>query len=198
MNNLLLLITEEVIAALRHAQTLYGNTQPAAIPTFPPRRNPVRRVRHTWRHHQPRAATRLASSSRRAGPGKAGVARYIYNEARARGYNDHDATAAVAYALGESGLNPTISGGVQGDGEVIGLFQEKAAFAAAGGVDPAARYTVEGNTAAYLNQLDQHSGSDIFQRLEHTSVGGPMYTGGYPAMNKLMGQARELLGVQAV
>jgi hypothetical protein len=198
----LLLITEEIIEALRHAQTLFGQSQPPAeVPPFPPRRNPVRQVQRTWRQHHPQTRhqpTTLAAAHQAAPKDKAGIARYIYEAARAHGLSDHDATALVAYSIGESGLNPTISGGVQGDAEVIGLFQEKPGFAIAGGETPAARYTVEGNTAAYLHQLDAHPGGDIFQRLLHTSVGGPMYTGGYRAMQSLMTQARELLGVQAV
>ena len=130
---------------------------------------------------------------------KRSVARYVFQAARARGYSAEDATAVVAYALGESSLNPTISGGPQGGSgsadTVIGLFQEKPQFARDGGVDPAQRYTVEGNTTAYLNQLVQHRGAgDIYHQLFATSKGGPFYTGGYAAMKPLMGQARQLLG----
>lgn len=122
------------------------------------------------------------------------VAQYIYQAAIGRGYSAHDATAIVAYSVGESGLSPTISGGVQGDAEVIGLFQEKPGFARAGGVDPSARYSVEGNTTAYLNQLERHRGSgDIYDQLLATSVGGPMYTGGRGYMDQLMGRAQGYL-----
>lgn len=122
------------------------------------------------------------------------VAQYIYQAAIGRGYSSHDATAIVAYSVGESGLNPRISGGVQGDAEVVGLFQEKPGFARAGGVDPSARYSVEGNTTAYLNQLERHRGSgDIYDQLLATSVGGPMYTGGRGYMDQLMGRARGYL-----
>lgn len=122
------------------------------------------------------------------------VAQYIYQAAIGRGYSSHEATAIVAYSVGESGLNPRISGGVQGDAEVIGLFQEKPGFARAGGVDPSARYSVEGNTTAYLNQLERHRGSgDIYDQLLATSVGGPMYTGGRGYMDQLMGRARGYL-----
>ena len=137
--------------------------------------------------------TRAAMSGFRGG-GPADIAKYIYGAARARGYSDHDATAILAYAVGESGLNPRISGGVQGDDEVIGLFQEKSGFARSGGIDPSQRYTVEGNTNAYLNQLQQHRGGDIMDQLLHTSVGGPMYTGGRGYMDQLMGRARGYLG----
>lgn len=124
-----------------------------------------------------------------------GVAQYIYQSAVARGYSPSDATAIVAYSVGESHLDPKISGGVQGDDEVIGLFQEKAGFARSGGVDPSQRGTVEGNTTAYLNQLQGHRGQgDIYNQLLNTSVGGPMYTGGRGYMDKLYGQAQDILG----
>ncbi|RFZ42683.1 hypothetical protein MSS4_04648 [Mycobacterium marinum] len=129
------------------------------------------------------------------GGSKTDIARYIYQSAVSRGYSSNDAVAIVAYAIGESGLNPTISGGIQGDDEVIGLFQQKTAFAAAGGIDPSLRGTVEGNTTAYLNNLGRNRGSgDIYDQLLATSVGGPMYTGGRPYMDRLVGQARGILG----
>jgi hypothetical protein len=129
---------------------------------------------------------------------RATTASYVYQQAKARGYSDDDAVAIVAYAVGESGLNPTISGGVQGDDEVIGLFQEKAGFARAGGIDPSQRNTIEGNVLAYLNNLDKHRGQgDILDQLLATSVGGPMHTGGRSYMQTLIGQARGLLGSMA-
>lgn len=126
------------------------------------------------------------------------IAQYIYQAAASRGYSPHDATAIVAYSIGESGLNPRISGGVQGDDEVIGLFQEKSGFARSGGIDPSQRGTVAGNVSAYLNNLDKHRGSgDIYDQLLATSVGGPMYTGGRGYMDQLMGRARGYLGSTA-
>ena len=78
---------------------------------------------------------------------------------------------------------------------MIGLFQEKPGFAEDGGIDPAQRYTVEGNVEAYLNNLARHRGAgDIFQQLLATSSGGPMFTGGYAAMGPLVAQARQYLG----
>lgn len=125
------------------------------------------------------------------------VARYIYSAAIARGYPPEEALAIVAYAVGESGLNPGISGGVQGDDEVIGLFQEKQGFARAGGIDPSQRGTTEGNVTAYLNNLVKNRGAgDIYDQLLATSVGGPMHTGGRAYMAQLVARARGYLGFQ--
>lgn len=122
---------------------------------------------------------------------KASVAHYVLASALSRGYSPQEAQAILAYAIGESGLNPTISGGVQGDDEVIGLFQEKQGFARSGGVDPTGRYTTIGNVEAYLNNLAKHPDGNIYDRLEATSQGGPVYTGGYAAMAPLMQQAQQ-------
>jgi hypothetical protein len=127
------------------------------------------------------------------------VARYIYQQARAHGYSDHEALAITAYAKGESGFNPTSSGGPQGgsgaENVVIGNFQEKPQFARDAGLDPAQRYTVEGNTEIYLRTLAHHRNDpgDILDHLLATSVGGPMVTGGRAKMAELMAQTRDLL-----
>jgi len=141
----------------------------------------------------------LPGTPPQAGGTKAGVASYIYQAALARGYSPDDATAIVAYAVGESGLDPTSNGGPQGgpgpENTVIGLFQEKPGFAKAGGIDPALRNTIEGNVTAYLNQLQAHRGTgDILDQLLATSQGGPMATGGRAAMQNLIAQARGILG----
>lgn len=136
------------------------------------------------------------------GHDRAAVAQYIYRAAISKGFSEKEAVAITAYAQGESGLNPEISGGAQGAGGsaggdsdvVIGLFQEKPGFAQAGGVNPADRYTVSGNVTAYLNQLVAHRGTgDIYDQLLATSVGGPMYTGGRGAMTGLEQQVTPLL-----
>lgn len=127
------------------------------------------------------------------------VARYIYQQARAHGYSAHDALAITAYSKGESGFSPTVSGGPQGgagsENTVIGNFQEKPQFARDAGLDPAQRYTVEGNTEIYLRTLAHHRNDpgDIFDHLLATSRGGPMATGGRAKMAELMAQTRELL-----
>jgi hypothetical protein len=127
------------------------------------------------------------------------VARYIYQQARAHGYSEHEALAITAYAKGESGFNPTSSGGPQGgsgaENVVIGNFQEKPQFARDAGLDPAQRYTVEGNTEIYLRTLAHHRNDpgDILDHLLATSVGGPMVTGGRAKMAELMAQTRDLL-----
>ena len=167
----------------------------ALPPSLTPHR-PAHLVAHTRpAGHHPHTPP-LASPA----PGdKAAVAKYIYQAAIARGYSPDEATAIVAYSIGESSLVPTVSGGPQGGSgaadTVIGLFQEKPAFAEDGGIDPAQRYTVEGNVEAYLNNLARHCGAgDIFQQLLATSSGGPMFTGGYAAMGPLVAQARQYLG----
>lgn len=195
-------MTNETLTALKHVRTLYGADSPRPEPPrINSRRNPVRRVRRRWRSRQARGQSqraRLASATHVNPADRRSVARHIYDQARARGYSDHDATAIVAYSIGESNLNPAISGGPQGGTgaahTVIGLFQEKPAFAEAGGVNAADRYTVQGNTTAYLNQLVTHRQGDIFDQLLATSKGGPMHTGGRSAMLPLLAQARALLG----
>lgn len=123
--------------------------------------------------------------------GKQGIANMIISSALARGLSMDDARGLVAYSIGESGLNPSISGGVQGDDEVIGLFQEKAGFS--GGLSPAQRANPQANIDAYLNHYMQTSGSDVEHHLYNTSIGGPFYTGGYGAMRGLEQQAQGYL-----
>lgn len=125
------------------------------------------------------------------------IANMIYQQAIGRGYSPHEAQSIVAYAIGESSLNPGISGGVQGDAEVVGLFQQKPAFAAGGGIDPSQRADPAANTYAYLNQLEKHRDLPIEQALPATSVGGPLASGpgAQPqAWGPLMAQAGDLLG----
>ncbi|OIN79100.1 phage tail tape measure protein [Mycobacterium malmoense] len=127
---------------------------------------------------------------------KQSVARYIYSAAIARGYTPDQATQIVAYSVGESGLNPGISGGVQGDDEVIGLFQEKTAFARGHN-----RSSVVGNVAAYLDQLEAHRNQAWGPAygvgrgaLASTSVGGPLSYEGAQAWGPLMARAKAYLG----
>lgn len=127
---------------------------------------------------------------------KQAIANMIYQQAVGRGYNAHEAQSIVAYAIGESSLNPGISGGVQGDAEVVGLFQQKPAFAAGGGIDPSQRADPVANTYAYLNQLEKHRNLPIEQALPATSVGGPLASGpgAQPQdWGNLMQQASDLL-----
>ncbi|AEK09416.1 tape measure protein [Mycobacterium phage LittleE] len=116
------------------------------------------------------------------------VANMIYQQAVARGYSPQEAQAIVAYAIGESGLDPARSG----DGGVVGLFQQKPDFAKNGGIDPSLRTNAAANTHAYLNQLDRNRNLPIEQALPATSRGGPLATGA--DWNSLMGQAGQLLG----
>lgn len=124
------------------------------------------------------------------------VAQYIYSAALARGYTPDQATQIVAYSVGESGLNPGISGGVQGDGEVIGLFQEKTGFAHGHN-----RYSVVGNVDAYLDQLEANRNKAWgaaygvgHGALASTSVGGPLSYEGAQAWGPLMERAKAYLG----
>lgn len=131
------------------------------------------------------------------GSTREGIAAQIYDAAIARGYSPQEATSIVAYAIGESGLNPGISGGPQGGpgaaNEVIGLFQQKPAFAVRGGINPAQRTNAAANISAYLNNLEANRGLPIRQALSETSQGGPMRTGGDPYMDQLEAQASGLL-----
>lgn len=133
------------------------------------------------------------------GGGPGGIAAMIAQQAAARGYSAHDQQAIVAYAIGESGLNPGISGGPQGGAgagnEVIGLFQQKPGFAIAGGIDPSQRSDPAANTYAYLNQLEANRNLPIEQALPATSVGGPLSGAGAQAWPPLMAQAGNYLGI---
>ncbi|AEJ93979.1 tape measure protein [Mycobacterium phage Thibault] len=124
------------------------------------------------------------------------VANMIYQQAVSRGYSPQEAQAIVAYAIGESGLNPNANGGPQGGGaanEVIGLFQQKPDFAKGGGIDPSLRTNAAANTYAYLNQLDKNRNLPIEQALPATSRGGPLATG--QDWGGLMSQAAQYLGM---
>lgn len=152
-------------------------------------------------HAQP-AGHATATVPRVDDPGdRRAVARYIYQAALGRGYTPQQAVEIVAYSVGESGLDPQSDGGVQGDDRVLGLFQEKTAFAAAGGVDPSLRGTVEGNVTAYLNQLEAHRDLPMAAfgvgngALATTSVGGPLSGVGAQDWGSLMARAREYLGM---
>lgn len=129
------------------------------------------------------------------------TANMIYQQALSRGYTPQEAQAIVAYAIGESGLNPGNSGGAQGgkgaENEVVGLFQQKPAFAKEGGIDPTMRTDPVANTYAYLNQLEKNRHMPIEQALPATSGGGPLASG--PGAQPqpwapLMSQAGSLLG----
>lgn len=132
------------------------------------------------------------------------IAQMIFGMATQRGYSKHDAQSIVAYALGESSLDPKRSGGTQpapgqsGDAyadNVMGLFQQKPAFAQAGGIDPSQRSDPYYNTLAYLNQLEKNRGLPIEQALPATSVGGPLAKGGEQPWGPLMDRAGNLLGL---
>jgi phage-related minor tail protein len=136
-----------------------------------------------------------------AGSSKQDIADYIYGAALQRGYSPHDAQSILAYAIGESGLNPGASGGEQGgSGAVnvpIGLFQQKPGFAAGGGISPSARTDPMANTQAYLNQLEANRGMPIEQALPATSVGGPLSGAGAQPWSPLMDQARGYISAGA-
>jgi len=127
----------------------------------------------------------------------ASVAAMIYQMARARGYSDHEAQSIVAYALGESGLNPSASGGPQGgtgpEHTVIGLFQQKPAFAMEGGIHPSWRDDPVANTYAYLNQLEKYRHLPIEQALPATSKGGPLTSVGAQPWSPLYSRAGDLI-----
>ena len=131
---------------------------------------------------------------------KQAIANMVYQQALARGYSPHEAQSILAYAIGESGLNAGISGGVQGGGgdpfadTVQGLFQQKPAFAQGGGISPGQRGDPVANTTAYLNQLEKHRDLPIEQALPATSVGGPLAPGGYQPWAPLMSQAQGYIG----
>ncbi|AGS82332.1 tape measure protein [Mycobacterium phage Redno2] len=139
----------------------------------------------------------IADASAFSGFGNPGspqaVANMIYQQAVSRGYSPQEAQAIVAYAIGESGLDPSRSGGNQGGAEVVGLFQQKPDFARGGGIDPSLRTNAAANTYAYLNQLDKNRNLPIEQALPATSRGGPLATG--QDWGGLMSQAAQYLGM---
>ncbi|OMC02178.1 phage tail tape measure protein [Mycolicibacterium fortuitum] len=129
------------------------------------------------------------------------IANMIYQQAVGRGYSPHEAQSIVAYAIGESNLNPGSSPGAQGgsgfENGVVGLFQQKPDFARRGGIDPSQRSDPVANTYAYLNQLEANRNLPIEQALPATSIGGPLASGpgAQPqAWAPLMAQAGNLLG----
>ncbi|MBO0676781.1 hypothetical protein JRC04_04815 [Mycolicibacterium sp. S2-37] len=133
------------------------------------------------------------------------TANMIYQMAIQRGYSPHEAQSIVAYAIGESSLDPLADGGPQGgageEHRVLGLFQMKPAFAIGGGINPSMRTNPQANTFAYLNQLDktlaQNPGMSIEDALSATSKGGPLGKGpgAQPqAWSPLYAQAGEYVG----
>ncbi len=132
----------------------------------------------------------------------ADIAQMIYQQAMARGYSPHDSQSIAAYANGESSYRPGVSGGPQGGSgaadEVIGLFQEKPAFARAGGIDPSQRSDPVANATAYLNQLEKYRNMPIEQALPTLSSGGPLASGpgAQPQdWGRLMADTGRLLGL---
>lgn len=93
-------------------------------------------------------------------PGKQDIANYIINKALSQGYNRTQANQFLTQAVGESGLNPKISGGNQKGDEVIGTFQEKQAFS--GGLSVADRGDAQKNIDAYFAQAQAHGGPAAF------------------------------------
>lgn len=138
------------------------------------------------------------------GGGKQAIANMILQAATARGYSKDEATAILAYAIGESSLNPAANGKVQRtsgdvgpDSEhvVLGLFQQKPGFARDGGIDPSMRTDPASNIFAYLNMLERYRNLPIDQALPATSGGGPL-AGGSAAQpwGPLLAQAQALAG----
>lgn len=132
---------------------------------------------------------------------KKAVAQYIYHSALARGYTPQQAKAILAYGIGESGLNPSVSPGVQtpGLGPVAGIFQMTPEFAKAHGITPEERLTLEGNVKAYLNALEANRNLPIDAfgvgsgALPTTSVGGPLTKEGRQPWGPLLQQAQDYI-----
>lgn len=132
---------------------------------------------------------------------KKSVAQYIYHSALARGYTPQQAKAILAYGIGESGLNPTVSPGVQtpGLGPVAGIFQMTPEFAKTNGITPEERLTLEGNVKAYLNALEANRNLPIDAfglgngALPTTSVGGPLTKEGRQPWGPLLQQAQDYI-----
>ena len=110
---------------------------------------------------------------------KQDIADYIINKALSEGYSRDQANQILTQAVGESNLTPGISGGQQGDDEVIGIFQEKGAFARAGGIDPSQRADAKSNIDAYFSHMAAAGGPAAFtdpaQFLGRTISGGGPY-----------------------
>lgn len=126
--------------------------------------------------------TTAAPAGLAANAGKQDIANYIINKALSLGYSRDQANAIATQAFGESGLVPDISGGPQGGAgaanEVIGIFQEKPAFAIAAGISPDQRANAQANIDAYFNALAKAGGpntSDIKGLLAQVSGGGPAH-----------------------
>ena len=88
------------------------------------------------------------------------IADYILNKARSEGYSEKQAQQILIQAVGESGLRPSISGGVQGGDEVVGIFQEKKAFS--GGLSREERMDPQKNIDAYFRKMSEAGGPQAF------------------------------------
>lgn len=111
-------------------------------------------------------------------PTKQQIANYIINKALSQGYTRDQANSFLIQAVGESGLDPKISGGVQGVDEVIGIYQEMKAFS--GGLSREERMDPQKNIDAYFTQAAAHGGPAAFQDPaqflgREVSVGGPYH-----------------------
>jgi len=98
--------------------------------------------------------------------------------ALSQGYSRTQAEQVLTQAFGESGLDPKISGGVQGVDEVIGIFQEMKAFS--GGLSREDRMNAQKNIDAYFRQMMKKGGPDAFTDPAEflgrkVSVGGPYH-----------------------
>ena len=130
----------------------------------------------------PNTAGIAGAGSLPANAGKQDIANYIISKALSQGYSRDQANAIATQAFGESGFNPDISGGQQGSDPnadtVLGIFQEKPAFAQSGGIDPSQRTDAKANIDAYFNNLAAAGGpntDDIKGLLASVSGGGPAH-----------------------
>ncbi|AHN84040.1 tail length tape measure protein [Mycobacterium phage Hawkeye] len=111
-------------------------------------------------------------------PSKQSIADYIINKALSEGYSRDQANQILIQAVGESGLDPKVSGGVQGVDEVIGIFQEMTDFS--GGLSREERMDAQKNIDAYFKQMAAHGGPKAFTDPAKflgidVSIGGPWH-----------------------
>lgn len=116
----------------------------------------------------------------------AAIAKMISQVAQNAGYSAADAMKIVAYAVGESNLDPASDGGIQNLASepateahrVLGLFQMKEGFARASGLDPSQRTDPVANATAYITRLRKEFGNlPVEQALPALSGGGPLAGG---------------------
>jgi hypothetical protein len=130
------------------------------------------------------AAPHVAQLASYNGGGKQGAASTIYNGVLQAGYSPKTATAAVAAAQYESGLDPTIQ--EKGGSDHWGLFQQQGNYAGAHG-------SASDQTQWFVDQLNRLGGPSVVDRDPTNTIADKVEIGGYPGSKYDIGAASQLL-----